>query len=574
MPLSPSTISKTSALLTAALAVVCCLSPLAFRNLLVPDEYRYAEIAREMLAGGDWVTPRQAGLRYFEKPPLAAWLGGLAMAAFGPNPFAARLPSALSALLLALALTALFRRMGGEKAAADTAGLIFLSSALPGALAQTNLVDLPLACCLTLSLAAFYFADTEKRPSRRMLFLLLAGAAAGGAFLAKGFLAFVIPALVVFPFLLWEKRGWDFFSHLPPIILAALAAILPWAILIHRAESTFWDYFIITEHIQRFLGASFAQHTEPFWFFLPVLAWGLIPWLFLLPAAWPSWSSSRPFRFLACWVVFPFLFFSLSEGKLATYILPCLPAGALLLARGLNRSLAEGRSGWFDAAARALAALILLLSLAFLVFQFARPYDAPYVRGEEGKLAIAVAGLLAWAFLSFRSAEAKSPPVKIRLFASGALIALAVVGLAIPRRVQEYRSPGRLLERNRDRLLPSSTIFTTVETAAAAAWHLRRSDERLLIVDDEGELAFGLSFPEARSRYLDWAAFGRAVAALDPSLPAAVIVPKDFYLGNVPRFPLYDYRDEISGFVLLWFSPRTDNQPETDQAQTRDRAVP
>lgn len=547
--------SPTGAGLVAALACLCYLSPLAFRDLFVPDEYRYAEVAREMLASGDWTTPRQAGLRYFEKPPLASWLAAAAMAAFGPNPFSARLPSALSALLTALLLAALFRRMGGARSEATNAALIFLSFALAGGIGQTNLVDFPFVCCLTLSLAAFYFADTSARRGRRTAYLLLAGLAAGGAFLAKGFLAFVLPAIVVFPYLVWEKRGWDFFSVIPPCLLAALAAVLPWAVLIQRAEPVFWDYFIVTEHFQRFFGASFAQHTEPFWFFLPVLAWGLLPWLLLLPAAVRTGKPSRPVRFLACWVLFPFLFFSASEGKLATYILPCLPPCALLFAFGLGRALAAGKRRWFDAAANLLSGLLFLLLLAFLVFQFARPYDAPYVRGEGGKIALIAAGLLAWAFLSRCAAAAETPGAKIRFFAAGALIALAAVGAAVPRRIQERKSPGELIARNRDRLQTGSTLFTTVETAAAAAWRLGRADGRILLLDDEGELAFGLSFPEAKERYLIWPEFGEAFAGRERSEPAAAIVPKDFYLDNAFRFPPYDYRDETAGYLLLWYAP-------------------
>ncbi|MCX6348909.1 MAG: glycosyltransferase family 39 protein [Candidatus Aureabacteria bacterium] len=550
----------------AGIALLCYLLPLGTRPLFIPDEYRYAEIPREMLDSGDWVVPRLGGLRYFEKPPLAFWLSGLSLAAFGRNPFAARLPSALSALSCALVLAALVRRMTGERRSAASTALIFLSFFMSGGIAMTNLVDFPFVLFLAAALAAFYYADTERPGGRRTLYLLLCGAAAGAAFLTKGFLAFVLPALVVVPYLLWERRLGDFFYYLPPVLIAALAVILPWAILIHRAEPTFWDYFIITEHLQRFLGASFTQHTEPFWFFLPVLAWALIPWILLAPPAvrglLRAGNIRRPLRLAISWALFPFLFLSVSEGKLATYVLPCLPAFAILFALGLDRSLSSGKRRWFDAAATVLAALIILIAFSFLFYQFSFPWEAPFGPGEGHKIILIAASFSARAILSYRAAKARSVPAKIAYFALGPLIIFTLIGPAVPRRVVEHRSPRSLLERNAARIEPGSPLYVTVETAAAACWHGRRADDRVFIVDDGGELEFGLSYPEAKPRYLDWPGFTRAVGERGMDGAAAMIVTKGFYRDNADRFPIYDYRDEEGNFLLLLFFPRRKETPE------------
>lgn len=142
----------------------------------------------------------------------------------------------------------------------------------------------------------------------------------------------MVPALAVTGFLLWERR-WKEFLVLPWIPLAvALAVIAPWALAVHRADGDYWRYFVVVEHLQRFLSDSGEQHPEPFWFLIPFLVGGIFPAGFLLSAAIPGIRGERKTffrsplnRFCLCAVVLPFLFFSISSGKLPTYILPCFP---------------------------------------------------------------------------------------------------------------------------------------------------------------------------------------------------------------------------------------------------------
>jgi 4-amino-4-deoxy-L-arabinose transferase len=317
--------------------VAIYLVPLGARPLLIPDEYRYAEIPREMLAGGDWVTPHLAGFRYLEKPILGYWLGAASLAAFGENAFAARLPSALAAGLCALLVSALLRRAGEHDASLLAAGVL-LTSGLFFALGTASAIDPLFTLFVTGSLVCAFRACQSESSGRRLDWALV-GAASGLAFLTKGFLGIALPVLVLAPFLTWQ-RGWR--TGLRQAWIAPLTALcvgLPWGVAIALREPGFWRSFIWTEHIERFT-AQHATHREPFWFFVPVLWVGALPWALLWPAAVKGLRARRAgdplVRFALCWLVFPCLFLSLSRGKLATYVLPCLPPLAILTALGLR----------------------------------------------------------------------------------------------------------------------------------------------------------------------------------------------------------------------------------------------
>lgn len=178
----------------------------------------------------------------------------------------------------------------------------------------------------------------------------------GLAFLTKGFLAFAVPVLVVAPYLAWLRRYRDLWRmNWMPILFAALVA-LPWCILIHLKEPDFWPFFFWNEHMRRFMAAN-AQHKESFWFFFMAAPGMFIPWTFMVPAAMAGirkllneeGPQGRLMRLSICWLVLPFLFFSFSNGKLLTYILPCFPPFAILMAFGLLHALKkEGRNIFFS----------------------------------------------------------------------------------------------------------------------------------------------------------------------------------------------------------------------------------
>ena len=344
--------------------VIIYLLPLGHRPLFTPDEMRYAEIPREMLSSGDWVVPRLAGLRYFEKPPLGYWVSAIAISLLGEHAFAVRLPSALAAGLTALLVLWFARATTGSTKTGVFAAAVYLTFVEVYVVGTFNVLDNLLALFLTATIIAFYRAAMSHRP---LGFALLAGFAAGGAFLTKGFLAFAIPAMVLTPWLLWERRLLRCMPLAVIALSAAIAVIAPWAVLIHLREGDFWSYFFWEEHIRRFLGDN-AQHAQPIHYFallLPLLAF---PWLSLLPAAFSGQraQASLPrrrseWRLIWLWAVLPFVFFSVSRGKLITYILPCFPALAVFVAAGVSSYLSSGKSALVACGVLANSAILLMV---------------------------------------------------------------------------------------------------------------------------------------------------------------------------------------------------------------------
>src|SRR5262249_49242724 len=148
----------------------------------------------------------------------------------------------------------------------------------------TNLLDSIFTLCVTASLAAFLGSYRAITPRSRRTWEMLFGLACALAFLAKGFLGFVLPAIVIVPFLVWEGRPKELARFATWPLVVVLLALAPWAILIERREADFWRYFFWEEHVRRFMLPT-AQHPEPGWFFVEILALGALPWTLVLPAA-------------------------------------------------------------------------------------------------------------------------------------------------------------------------------------------------------------------------------------------------------------------------------------------------
>jgi 4-amino-4-deoxy-L-arabinose transferase-like glycosyltransferase len=314
--------------------------------LAEPDEARYAEIPREMLASGDFVTPTLNGVHYFEKPPLLYWANAASMTLFGQNAYAARLPTRLAAVGTAAVLV-----VGLWSPALPTwglwAALVFLSAPLSFVLGRYNITDGVLTFCLTLSffaLRGFLRRREEGRGARGALALL--GLAVALAMLAKGLIAIVFPGLV---FLLWVaitgqwRRVGELLVSPAPVVFAVVAA--PWFILMERANPGFSNFFFIHEHFARFATPE-AGRGGPIYYFVLAFIAGFLPWTVLFA---PSLGAVRSLRrdrfaayrdelFFALWFSVIFVFFSLSHSKLLPYILPAFPAAAALVGKYIARS--------------------------------------------------------------------------------------------------------------------------------------------------------------------------------------------------------------------------------------------
>jgi 4-amino-4-deoxy-L-arabinose transferase-like glycosyltransferase len=315
-------------------------SALDQRPLARPDEGRYAEIAREMAVSGDWVTPRLNGIKYFEKPPLQYWATAAAFRFFGTTERSARVWS-VACGFLSLLLTAWLAAASGAAPATRLLAPLVLGGALYAALlGHISTLDSGVSTFLTASLAC-YLQARSARHSRG--WMLLAGACAGLALLSKGLIALVLPGvgLLLYTLLSRELSAWR--RLYLGATLGALAAVAgPWLMLCSWRNPEFAQFFFIHEHFERFT-STVHRRVEPGWYFLPLLAAGLLPWTLVLPrAVVMAWAyrpinpeGFRPMRFLLAYAGGVVLFFSLSGSKLPTYILPAFPPLAVLLAHAL-----------------------------------------------------------------------------------------------------------------------------------------------------------------------------------------------------------------------------------------------
>jgi 4-amino-4-deoxy-L-arabinose transferase-like glycosyltransferase len=373
------------------------------------DEAFYAEAAREMVEGHGWITPQFNYEPRFQKPVLYYWLTAV-LFVIGPNEFSARLWSALAGVGLVLVTTACARRWYDESVGL-LAGAITATNVGYFALARMALPDLPLAFFVTASIW-FAFVATLERERNPRKWLLLAATAAACGFLVKGPLAIVLPALVVFPILLMERRSYNVqFSDLVLAALLFFVIAAPWYLVMWMLHGTgYLAGFFIGDNYERFATDRFND-PRPWWFYLPIAAGGLLPWTALC-TVWvgPMLQFLTRRRDigtvdlrLVLWAVLPLLFFTLSVGKQPRYILPVLPPLAILLASSVIERTSEWRS--LDGARRrprpnravvigSVLAGLFLVALAVLLYR-ARPLflNVPAIATQIVAVVIAAAGV-------------------------------------------------------------------------------------------------------------------------------------------------------------------------------------
>lgn len=350
-------------------------------RLLEPDEARYAEIPREMLARGDFITPELNGAHYFEKPPLLYWANAASIALLGQTAFAARLPVRIAAIGTAVALIVAL-----ESAALPGwglwAALIFLSCPLGWVLSRYNLTDGVLTFALTVSfLALRRFLQRREAGERATGALALLGAGVAMATLAKGLIGIVFPGGV---FLLWIaivgrwRRLRELLLSPAPVVFLLLA--VPWFVLVSRANPAFAEIFFVREHFARFATPE-AGRPGPIYYFVAAFIAGFLPWTFVsgraIEPVREAWRERmRGYEdelFFVLWFLLILVFFSLSHSKLLPYILPAFPAAAALVARGILTAKRDVRR-----AVVANAVLVTLLVLGGLTYAVAADELARY----------------------------------------------------------------------------------------------------------------------------------------------------------------------------------------------------
>ena len=321
--------------LLAALALAWFCN-LGYRHLVKPDEGRYADIPREMIASGDWLTPRINGYKYFEKPPLQYWATAVSLSVLGMNEWAARLWPGLTGFLGVLLVFWAGNRLFGQPAGLLGAA-VAASSALYAIVGHLLTLDMALSFFMSASVFAFAAGQREPEAAGRRRWMLLGWAAMALAVLTKGLVGAVLPITAAGIYVI-VQRDWKLLSRLYLVRggLLFLAIAAPWFVLVSRANPEFARFFFIHEHFERFLTKEHDRY-QPMWYFIPVLLIGIAPWIVaLLPALRSAWKPGEAGvfdarRFLLLWCAVVFVFFSVSDSKLVAYILPLFPALALLI---------------------------------------------------------------------------------------------------------------------------------------------------------------------------------------------------------------------------------------------------
>ena len=457
--------------------------------LLDADEGRNAEVAREMAETNDYVMPRLNGLPYLDKPIVYFAAEAAVMEVLGPTEVAARLPAYLFTIATAAVLFWFARKVWGG----DTpyiAAIVFLAMPLTVAFARTVIFDSALMFFSVVALAAFYFAieasvilsEAKDLPSRgeqgrsfaslRMTrgWSIVAWVAMGLAILTKGPVIFVLVLFVVIPYAFTRRA----LRVLFPILgfLAFAIVIAPWLWGVTQVVPEFLQYVLVTETAAR-MATKELQRTGPPWYFVPYLIAGALPWSLVAIFSWKS-LKRRELLFLALWIAIPFVFFSISQSKRPQYILPLMPAIALLVARI-----------WHEARTRAAAILFAvfggILLAAPLVFHRTK------MKPEIAAVADDTALFLGLAFAA---------GAVVALFAKRrdlVLIALSLPVLLMPlitnplmRSIGERRSTKTFVSRIRPHLRPGTDVIGVEAFTGSLAFYLQRPIT--VVTEDASEL--------------------------------------------------------------------------------------
>ena len=481
-------------LLVAAVFVAWFAAWSGTRPLNVPDEGRYAEVAREMLVSRDFVTPHLNGVPFLDKPPLFYWLEDASFAVLGVRPFSARLVPALFAALGCLLVLLAGARLHGWRAGLLSAIVLAANPYYFGASQYVN-HDLAVAVLVSAAVFAFVAGLSGDGPGRAG-WIVAGCAAAGLAVLTKGLIGVVFP----FGFVgLWVllTRGW---SRVPwPALGAGLLVmaglVLPWALAVQEANPDFLHHFVVVQHFQRFAGRGFNNPVGP-GFYPVLLGAGLLPWTPQLPAAVHRavlvLRGDRVDReanlLLLLWPVLVVLFFSIPRSKIAGYVLPALPPLAVLLGAWWEGALRAGQgrlravavSGWVMAA----LGLLLAIGSPLVAGRLALQPQAVARLAATGAATLAAAVVVLYAHRRRELALAFAACV-----ASAALLGAGGM-LAVPHLIHD--GTGSLAERIHPLLRDGDRVACYRKYFYDLPLHLGLR-QPLLVVDDWGDPAIAKS---------------------------------------------------------------------------------
>ncbi len=353
-----------------------------------PDEARYSLIAGAMNESGNYVTPHIKNTVYLEKPPLVSWVTAISFKIFGENDFASRLFAALSAWGCILLVYFIGRHFRDEKTGLYAAAILTISC-FHFFLGRINILDMPLTFFICLSIWLGYLA--LKQQNQRYLFYLFYFVCAL-TFLTKGLIGVVFPFAILIIWLIWTGQWRRIISLFSPVgILIFIVVVSPWIILAQKENPDFLWFFFVREHFLRFTTKMHGK-TEPFYFYLPIIVGGTLPWSVYLIKAWQhktfkdSLFAKDENKLLVVWFLFIFLFYTVSSSKLATYVAPLFIPLALFsscILRNYEENTGIGKSA---SALKKISfrALVIIQSLLLTITLFLPPIFEKYSDAEKG----------------------------------------------------------------------------------------------------------------------------------------------------------------------------------------------
>jgi 4-amino-4-deoxy-L-arabinose transferase-like glycosyltransferase len=477
----------------AAIVWICFFYGLGAVPFLGKDEPRYAEVAREMLVTGDWITPRLAGHTWFEKPALPYWIMAGGYAVLGVSEGAARVGMGLLASLGVAVVYLASRRAAGPRRA-WIAAVALATSALWFAFARGASFDMPLAATMAAALGCVYAWDTSATARARLAWAAGAGAWAGASMLAKGLVGPLLLGMIVAVYLVaagsWRRlRAADL--ALATAACVAVAAVWYGPVWAVNGDAFFQEFFV-DHHVKRYLTNKY-HHPQPVWFYPVIVLAGLLPWSFFLLAGArplagllrrrPATDDERLVWLATAWVAVPVAFFSFSTSKLPGYVLPVFPGLALLVAWAVDRGEDEGRGRW----AYPLAALAVAgLGVGLAVFA-ARSLGAPaWEVAAAGVPLAAAAAVVAAAWWRGRRTTA------LWAVAAGSAAAVAVVATLLFAEVGHRESLADLSRVAGGALRPDERVLMLGVVEYAPAFYAGGR----LVVDETGEILIADSYDQ------------------------------------------------------------------------------
>jgi 4-amino-4-deoxy-L-arabinose transferase-like glycosyltransferase len=529
---------------------------LEYRTLIKPDEGRYAEIPREMVASGDWVTPRLNGLKYFEKPPLQYWGTATAYTVFGEHQWTSRLWTGLTGFAGILLMWFAGLRLFGREAA-GYAALLLSSSLLYVLMGHVNTLDMGVTFFLTLGITGLLLGQAQADVKKQRNWIILAWAGLALAVLSKGLMGLVLPGTALFIYCIVQR---DFSAlkrmHWLPGLAVFFAITAPWFVLVMQANPEFFERFFIYEHYTRFTTKDLGRY-QPWYYFIPILLAGALPWTVLMfdamfrtvfsgklergsklpsefeqnnknavrpelvegygKASTGSVRTAEAFnteRFLLIWAVFIYVFFSISGSKLPSYLLPMFPALALLM----GKRIAEMRERvLFWQVAPAIPCALALLVLALNVGKLASTPNQAELYPHYGAWLIAtalvmLAGLLAGMWLLWRAQK----PLAVAVLSLSALLSIQI-GLSGYETVARERSAKHIAAAIRGEVKPNVPFYSVRTYEQTLPFYLKRT---FTLVQFQDEMAYGIKqepqrwIPTVEEFAKIWAAQPEALAIM------------------------------------------------------------